>query len=121
MTTLERRVEIIGVLERLSPTPGRLEVVRSTVAVLARAEQGMVGPPGPTGPIGPSGPAYAGLQILQPTPALEWVLNHNLGRTPLIQALSPGGLELTGEVHHISPNQTRLRFSSVQTGYVQLV
>lgn len=51
-----------------------------------------------------------------PTAQAEWVLNHNFGRLPVVQVLSPGGLEVEAEVAHVSTNQARVYFNQPQQG-----
>lgn len=71
---------------------------------------GLVGPPGPPGP---------GAEVFEyspPTAQTEWVLNHNFGRLPVVQVLSPGGFEVEAEVAHVSTNQARVYFNQPQQG-----
>ncbi len=71
---------------------------------------GLVGPPGPPGP---------GAEVFEyspPTAQAEWVLNHNFGRLPVVQVLSPGGFEVEAEVAHVSTNQARVYFNQPQQG-----
>lgn len=67
--------------------------------------------PGPPGPAG--GTAY---EHLQPSPAAEWVVNHNLGLRPSVTVLSPGGVEVEAHVIHQSSQQLRIYFASPQSG-----
>lgn len=71
---------------------------------------------GPTGPAGPPGPGADIFQYTPPAAQSEWVLNHNFGRLPLVQVLSPGGVEVEAEVVHISTNQVRVYFNQPQQG-----
>lgn len=71
---------------------------------------GLVGPPGPPGP---------GAEVFEyspPAAQAEWVLNHNFGRLPVVQVLSPGGFEVEAEVAHVSLNQARVYFNQPQQG-----
>lgn len=74
---------------------------------------GLVGPPGPPGPPGPGAEVF---EYSPPTAQAEWVLNHNFGRLPVVQVLSPGGFEVEAEVAHISTNQARVYFNQPQQG-----
>lgn len=74
---------------------------------------------GLTGPAGPAGPAGQGSEVFEyspPTAQAEWVLNHNFGRLPVVQVLSPGGFEVEAEVAHVSTNQARVYFNQPQQG-----
>lgn len=80
---------------------------------------GLVGPAGPAGPVGPVGPAGPAAEVFEyspPTAQAEWVLNHNFGRLPVVQVLSPGGFEVEAEVAHVSLNQARVYFNQPQQG-----
>lgn len=61
---------------------------------------------------GPAGPVVH----TQASPADEWTFNHNLGFRPLVEVLSPGGIEVGAQVAHITVNQVKIYFSSPQTG-----
>lgn len=71
-----------------------------------------VGIPGPPGASG-SGAAYT---HVQGSAAVEWIINHNLGKYPIVSVLSPGLREMVADVQHVSVNQTRIRFSSAISG-----
>ena len=72
------------------------------------------GPPGPRGETGDSAAQYVHTQSLA---ALTWVVNHDLGRFPLVGVYTPGGLEIEASHQHLSPNQTEIRFSAATSGY----
>lgn len=74
---------------------------------------GLVGPAGPVGPVGPGAEVF---EYSPPTAQAEWVLNHNFGRRPVVQVLSPGGSEVEAEVAHVSTNQARVYFNQPQQG-----
>lgn len=72
-----------------------------------------------SGLVGPSGPPGPGAEVFEyspPTAQTEWVLNHNFGRLPVVQVLSPGGFEVEAEVAHVSTNQARVYFNQPQQG-----
>lgn len=45
-----------------------------------------------------------------------WVVNHNLGFFPVVDILSPGGIQVVAEIAHISNNQFQVIFNSPQVG-----
>jgi hypothetical protein len=68
------------------------------------------------GPAGASGGAsLPPFQFL--TPIATWVINHNLGRRPLVGVFSVGGVEMMAEVIHTSVNQVQVIFDNVTAGY----
>ena len=71
---------------------------------------------GLVGPVGPAGPGAEVFEYSPPTAQAEWVLNHNFGRRPVVQVLSPGGFEVEAEVAHVSTNQARVYFNQPQQG-----
>lgn len=51
--------------------------------------------------------------------ATQWVVNHNLGRTPTaVHVRTLGGVCVDAEIHHVSPNQTHVRFAAPFAGVV---
>lgn len=70
----------------------------------------------PQGLRGASGAGAQRFQHVQPAPALEWTVNHNLGVIPAVTVLSPGSIEIDAEVIHATENQTLIRFNSPQAG-----
>jgi hypothetical protein len=75
------------------------------------------GPPGPPGPPGPSG---AGYDFDQVSPSTTWTINHNLGYRPSVQMFTVGGLEVLGEIQHVSDNQTLITFNIAVAGTARL-
>ena len=69
-----------------------------------------------SGLVGPAGPGAKVFEYSPPTAQAEWVLNHNFGRRPVVQVLSPGGSEVEAEVTHVSTNQARVYFNQPQQG-----
>jgi hypothetical protein len=72
------------------------------------------GPPGPAG-------SSAGYDHTQSSDSALWVINHNLGYKPSVQIFSVGGLEVIGEIHHISVNQVNVSFNDSISGSARLV
>lgn len=65
---------------------------------------------------GPDGYLY-----VRTSPALEWVVNHNLGRSyPIVAVCELTGAVLNAEVEHQSANQVRIRFTVPTTGYARV-
>lgn len=58
------------------------------------------------------------LQFSQPTPAAEWLWNHNLGFRPKPQVYNLAYQEIDAEVYHSSSNQLRVRVNPAQPGYI---
>lgn len=77
--------------------------------VIEVVELGVQGLPGTGG----SSAAYV---HNQPTPAAQWIINHNLGYYPHVSVLSVGLMEITADVQHVSINQTRIQFSTPTAG-----
>jgi hypothetical protein len=51
-------------------------------------------------------------------PALQWVINHNLGRKVQIECFSPGGVQLVADsVINVNDNQTVVSWVLPQPGY----
>lgn len=65
---------------------------------------------------GPAGGGGAGYQHAQPIASASWVVNHNLGTKPLVQALSVGGMAMVAEVIHASDNQAVIYFDAPTAG-----
>lgn len=60
-------------------------------------------------------------QFNQASPLATWTINHNLGRTPIVQIFSVGGMELLADVINPTANQTQVRFASPTAGYARLI
>lgn len=56
----------------------------------------------------------------QSSPDSVWVINHNLGIKPLIQVYNTGSQLITGNIVHISNQQTIAYFSTSVAGYAKL-
>jgi len=72
------------------------------------------------GPPGPRGASAIGFTFNQPTESDSWVINHNLGFAPSVQVFNAGGLEVIGEIHHISINQVVISFNTPMSGSARL-
>jgi len=102
------RVAIVTAAEVRSVTV----VEAAAVGVVAIAEQGPVGPPG-------TGGAATGFEQTFPSPALTWLVNHNLGKYPLVTVLTSGGAEVEAEIVHASLNQFTVYFAAPLAGRVR--
>ena len=73
---------------------------------------------GPPGPIGPGGLG----DFEQTFSALSsWVVNHNLGRRPLVSVTTMGGDEIGVRVLHTNDNQFVVYFDSPIAGIVRCI
>lgn len=57
----------------------------------------------------------------QSTPASEWIVNHNLGRSPASEVRSLAGAVIDADVLHISINQLRVDFTMPVAGTVYCI
>jgi len=57
----------------------------------------------------------------QTTPALTWTINHNLGRRPVTELFTTGGVEFEAEVTHTSINQCIVTLTSALAGSARLI
>lgn len=64
----------------------------------------------------PQSTAILGFNHVQSSAATEWIINHNLGFKPNVQAFSTGGVAMVGEIIHMSINQTRIYFNTPLAG-----
>lgn len=57
----------------------------------------------------------------QRVPAIQWVINHNLGYKPSVYPTTLGGLEIEASVQHTSDNQCIVSFSAATAGHARLI
>lgn len=100
-----------------------VQIARTTALQVAGIRQTVVtnAGPGTQGPPGLDGAAAASFDFTQATPASTWAITHMLGHKPIIDIRSAGGIEMVGEVVHISDNQTNVYFNSPQAGTARLI
>lgn len=55
----------------------------------------------------------------QESESAEWIVNHNLGRYPVIAVLSIGLMKVMADVAHMSANQARVYFAQPHKGLAQ--
>ena len=85
-------------------------------------EMGLQGPPGPPGPQGPPGPGVGSYEVYPiPTYTTRAVVNHDLGRRPIVQFLSLWGEAIDGVDITITENQVILEAENPFAGYVVLM
>lgn len=60
--------------------------------------------------------ASSGFTHTQAVAASTWVVNHNLGRRPVVEVFSPGWVQVEAAVVHTSVNQTQISFNTPQAG-----
>lgn len=110
--TLLRLTHSLAVKQQAGPsdalTLGPVENTASVLLSLAGAIRGERGPAG-------FGDSYSNDFG---APALSWVVNHNLGRYPVLKILSAGNVEIEAEVVHASVNQAVIYFAGPQAGRV---
>lgn len=69
------------------------------------------------GPPGRSGDTATNYEHVQSGAAPVWTVNHNLGRRPAaVSVRSPGGVEVTAAIHHLTDNQLQIRFAAPASG-----
>jgi hypothetical protein len=54
--------------------------------------------------------------FVQNSPLTTWTVNHNLGRKPLVQLLTTGGVHMVGDIVHASNNQFVAQFVQPTAG-----
>lgn len=78
-----------------------------------------IGRQGPPGGVGPQGPAGAEFTQVFASPLSSWIVNHNLGKEPLVSVLTTGGLEMVADVQHMSVNQLIVNFAAPTVGRIR--
>jgi hypothetical protein len=103
-------------LTRVTPRTTPLDLSASPLASIALTQvtTGLRGPAGADATGGGTGATF--FTHNQPTPLDVWVVNHNLGYRPSVNALSVGGVAMLAEVVHASANQALVYFDSPTSG-----
>lgn len=57
----------------------------------------------------------------QASASATWTINHNLGRRPLVQLYTVGGVEFAAEITHTSVNQAVVTMASAIAGTARCV
>lgn len=89
------------------------------VPAAARAEVAVTGLGAP-GPAGPSG-SVSSYTHTQASASATWTINHNLGRRPLIQLYTTGGVEFDGQITHTSDNQAIVDLAGAVAGTARCI
>ena len=84
-------------------------VRRETVNVIVRREKDVITRIG-KGIQGLPGTAAASFLFIQSSPALIWIINHNLGVRPSVELRTMGGAVIDADIVHISVNQVQVYF-----------
>lgn len=86
-------------------------VRQATGGVLPAA---IIGPPGRDG--------AQPYEHIQTVAAAAWTVNHNLGRWPsAVTVVTAGGVEVTGDVMHVSTSQTVIAFAQPFAGRARVI
>lgn len=97
-----------------SPEHVRTERVDQIVRVVTS------GPPGPPGPAGGGGGGPSGYDHTQTVAADTWTMNHNLGRRPVVELFTSGGVQFFAQIVHVSANQAVAYLNAPITGFARL-
>jgi hypothetical protein len=73
------------------------------------------------GPPGPPSAGAAGFNFAQSVAASVWTINHNLGYRPTVALQTGGGVELIGQVSHLSANTVQVTFTTPRTGTARCI
>lgn len=118
VTTQER--EIITISDSGNQEITIVEDSITDIEIITIKDRGEAGVKGDTGDTGPPSIAV-GFTHYQNTASDTWICNHNLNIWPTVSVLSPGMVEMIGEVVYISTNQVQIRFSMPTTGIARFV
>lgn len=95
-----------------------ISTTRSTIAPRIRSVTlSRAGVQGPAGPAGSSSSTYI---HTQGSAATVWTIAHNLGFKPTVTAMTAGGMEMAGEVQHLSVNTLTITFTLAVSGTARL-
>jgi hypothetical protein len=67
--------------------------------------------------VGPPGPAPVPTARYDFTESEQWIINHNLGRYPIVQLFNAVNSKFEGEVSHFSNNQVRVTVRPATAGF----
>lgn len=100
--------DVIAVMERQTPILITEDTDQSFIVVTK------------VGPQGPPGPAGNGFVHIQNTPAATWIIDHTVGRKPVVTVYSNSGEEILTDVVS-SSTQVTITFASPIAGQAILV
>lgn len=76
----------------------------------------------PTSNTGPgAGGGDVGTVLMFNSPALQWIINHNLGRKVAVALFTTGGVQFNAETVTVSDNQVVSSFSIPTAGYARVI
>lgn len=84
----------------------------STAVRVTQVTQGLTGQPGDTLP----GTGDSSYRHDQSPAAVEWVIDHNLGKWPSVTIIDSAGDEVEGEVNFVNQNRVIATFSAAFSG-----
>lgn len=84
---------------------------REVISIISEGIQGPTGSPG-------VGSAFI---HQQPSPEVEWIINHNLGVKPMVEVRNAGGAVGIAEIIHFSANQLRIYFTVPTAGEARCI
>jgi hypothetical protein len=96
-------------IEITPPAPVLVEIAQPAFQSIELQPVGLPGPPGPAG-------QAAAYEHMQASAAPVWTINHNIGRWPLVQVFTTGGVGVLAEVQQFSPNVTLIHFDEPVAG-----
>lgn len=91
----------------------------SGVQVVVAGPQGPKGVQGDTGPQGEQGPTGGAVTHTQSSPSASWIINHGLGRYPVVEVIVGGELVMA-DISFIDVNNIAVVFAQATTGYAIL-
>lgn len=101
----------VATLDVIVQAPVVLEITPPPVVTLDVATSGVQGPPGPPAP---------SFTYVHGGPSDVWTVAHNLGFRPAVSIITVGGLEMMGNVQHLSENTLQITFTQNVAGTARL-
>lgn len=93
--------------------------IRSDPRVSKILISGAPGPAGPPGAPGPPGPPGGEVFVFHQDQASSvWIVNHGLGRRPIVLTYTEGWMPMVATIVHTSENQFQVHLSAPSKGYV---
>lgn len=90
---------------------GSVEIAnQSTYDNVLKVMQGLAGPP-----------SSGSQEYQQPSASDTWTIAHNLGRKPLVDVFSVGGLTMIASVIHLSNDVLQVLFDTPTAGYAVII
>jgi hypothetical protein len=108
-----------AILEVTAVPGGVIEIVTPGAAGPV-GPPGIPGPSGPPGPPGPGGPPGSESEYSFPSPALQWVIVHNLNTNPTVKLFDLYGIEVGADVLFPDKNTVIVQFALPYAGVARL-